>query len=112
MSFSCSHISIDDALGYWNCLFLFDFSKFFTIVLSLVFFFPCTASQKACTTDEFLQFPSRLLEWFMHLKEKNEFGRIDPNRRITLIDNVLRMQVAMVRDISYLSRISGISFIY
>ncbi|XP_786595.1 SPARC [Strongylocentrotus purpuratus] len=56
---------------------------------------PCIASQKACTTDEFLQFPSRLLEWFMHLKEKNEFGRIDPNRRITLVDNALRMQVAM-----------------
>ncbi|XP_041485866.1 SPARC-like [Lytechinus variegatus] len=56
---------------------------------------PCIASQGVCTPDEFAQFPYRLLEWFMHLKEKDEFGRIDPNRRITLVDNDLRHQIAM-----------------
>lgn len=62
--------------------------------IPLAFEKPCIASQKACTKEEFSQFPYRLLEWFMHLKENDEFGRIDPNRRISYIDIAQREQVA------------------
>ncbi|XP_071830104.1 SPARC-like [Apostichopus japonicus] len=42
----------------------------------------CIASQKKCKDDEFQQFPVRLLDWFLHLHEIDEFGRLDPNTNI------------------------------
>lgn len=40
------------------------------------------ASQKKCKDDEFQQFPVRLLDWFLHLHEIDQFGRLDPNTNI------------------------------
>ncbi|XP_077999290.1 SPARC-like [Glandiceps talaboti] len=38
----------------------------------------CIASQEPCQDYEYEQFPRRLLEWFLHLKENDEFGSINP----------------------------------
>jgi len=42
----------------------------------------CIASQERCAADELKQFPFRLLAWFVHLKQNDEFGTIDPTHTI------------------------------
>jgi len=48
----------------------------------------CIASQERCAADELKQFPFRLLAWFVHLKQNDEFGMIDPTQTIQKMDDL------------------------
>lgn len=50
--------------------------------IPIAFHEPCIASQKKCKGLELEQFPVRLLDWFLHLNEIDEYGRLDPNTNI------------------------------
>lgn len=54
----------------------------------------CIASQKKCKRDEYEQFPVRLLDWFMHLHQIDEFGRLDPNTNIKQVTSEERVMYA------------------
>jgi len=54
------------------------------------------ASQTKCRAEELRQFPFRLLDWFVHLKDTNEFGSVDPRKTITTINLVERRETAEV----------------
>ena len=43
-----------------------------------------------------MQFPHRVLEWFLHLKEIDEFGRLDPTNNIRKISDEEREQISRV----------------
>ncbi|CAK8679314.1 unnamed protein product [Clavelina lepadiformis] len=41
---------------------------------------PCIASQTKCHSEQLREFPFRLMDWFVHLKDTDEFGSIDPRK--------------------------------
>ena len=43
-----------------------------------------------------MQFPHRVLEWFLHLKEIDEFGQLDPTNSIRKISDEERERIARV----------------
>ncbi|XP_038060376.1 SPARC-like [Patiria miniata] len=55
---------------------------------------PCVASQLPCDKEELKEFPHRLLEWFLHLREMDELKQLDPNSNIRKLDNAGREKVA------------------
>ncbi|XP_022105731.1 SPARC-like [Acanthaster planci] len=55
---------------------------------------PCIASQEPCGKEELKEFPHRLLEWFLHLREIDELQQLDPNSNIRKLDNTGREKVA------------------
>ena len=68
---------------------LFDlYSKHF-VSLSL-------ASQRRCEPEERKQFPFRLMDWFVHLKQNDDFGTVDPGKTLTTITEDERRDVATV----------------
>lgn len=54
------------------------------------------ASQLKCQPQELKQFPFRLLDWFIHLKDADEFSVMDPKKTITTIALEERKEVAAV----------------
>nr|XP_002735796.1 PREDICTED: SPARC-like isoform X1 [Saccoglossus kowalevskii] len=54
----------------------------------------CIASQEPCSADEYMQFPHRLLLWFVHLKEIDEFGSIHPDSSLRTMDVAEREEIA------------------
>ncbi|XP_072038229.1 SPARC-like [Amphiura filiformis] len=54
----------------------------------------CVASQEECVKDELMQFPHRVLEWFLHLKEIDEFGQLDSNNNIRKISDEERETIS------------------
>jgi len=54
----------------------------------------CIASQAKCERDELRQFPFRLLAWFVHLKQNEDFGTIDPSVTLEAMRAEKRQEVA------------------
>jgi len=54
----------------------------------------CIASQAKCEQEELRQFPFRLLAWFVHLKQDNDFGTIDPSATLEQMTEEKRQNVA------------------
>lgn len=55
----------------------------------------CIASQRRCEPEERKQFPFRLMDWFVHLKQNDDFGTVDPAKTLTTITDDERMNVAV-----------------
>lgn len=54
----------------------------------------CIASQRKCEKEERKQFPFRLMDWFVHLKQNDNFGSVDPDKTLTTISEAERREVA------------------
>ncbi|XP_070545250.1 SPARC-like [Ptychodera flava] len=54
----------------------------------------CIASQDRCENDEIAQFPHRLLQWFQHLREVDEFGTVDMESSISTLSVQRRQALA------------------
>jgi len=54
----------------------------------------CIASQRRCELSERKQFPFRLMDWFVHLRQNDDFGSIDPGQTVTTISEEERRAVA------------------
>ncbi|XP_033644478.1 SPARC-like [Asterias rubens] len=55
---------------------------------------PCVASQEPCSEFELNEFPHRLLEWFLHLREIDELRELNPNSNIRKLTNAGREKLA------------------
>ncbi|XP_033100086.1 SPARC-like [Anneissia japonica] len=62
--------------------------------IPLAFFGECVAKTTPCTQSELEDFPHRLLEWFLHLREVDEFGQINPNNHVRNIPVQQRIELA------------------
>lgn len=54
----------------------------------------CIASQANCEQEELRQFPFRLLAWFVHLKQNDDFGTIDPDTTLEQMTEEKRQNIA------------------
>ncbi|XP_078493859.1 SPARC isoform X2 [Ciona intestinalis] len=54
----------------------------------------CIASQAKCQSHELQQFPFRLLDWFVHLKDVDEFGSVDYQKTVMSLSESDRRAVA------------------
>ena len=66
------------------------------VVSTFNFYFFVAASQAKCERDELRQFPFRLLAWFVHLKQNEDFGTIDPSVTLEAMRAEKRQEVANV----------------
>lgn len=62
--------------------------------IGISYYGECIARQGACSDAEGGQFPFRLLEWFLHLKEIDAFGTVDPSSSQASLDRQQRTLLA------------------
>uniref|UniRef100_H2YSB9 EF-hand domain-containing protein n=1 Tax=Ciona savignyi TaxID=51511 RepID=H2YSB9_CIOSA len=55
---------------------------------------PCIGKHEKCKASELKQFPFRLLDWFVHLKDVDEFGTVDHAKSLVSISEQDRRDVA------------------
>ncbi|XP_071952588.1 SPARC-like [Antedon mediterranea] len=62
--------------------------------IPVAFLSECIAKSTPCAQSELEDFPHRLLEWFLHLRETEELGKVNPENNIRNIDISERIELA------------------
>ena len=74
--------------------------------------FPSTASQASCEKEELRQFPFRLLDWLVHLRDTDEFGTTNLRKSLATLSDAERRKAAQVIGRHIISNFRAWSFHY